>query len=165
MEILVKENNYKINIEYKSDDKLRDFLRGRSESKFLLITDENVFSLYEDRIKNIMKNLSYYVFKIVPGERSKSIENYIKINKFLVENNFNRGDAIISFGGGVVGDLGGFVASTYLRGIDIIAVPTTLLSMIDSSVGGKNGINFMDLKNQVGSFYFPSYVHIDYSFL
>ena len=65
MEILVKENNYKINIEYKSDDKLRDFLRGRSESKFLLITDENVFSLYEDRIKNIMKDLSYYVFKIV----------------------------------------------------------------------------------------------------
>lgn len=165
MEILVKENNYKINIEYKSDDKLRDFLRGRSESKFLLITDENVFSLYEDRIKNIMKDLSYYVFKIVPGERSKSIENYIKINKFLVENNFNRGDAIISFGGGVVGDLGGFVASTYLRGIDFIAVPTTLLSMIDSSVGGKNGINFMDLKNQVGSFYFPKYVHIDYSFL
>ena len=165
MEILVKENSYKIDIDYKSDDKLKDFLRGRSESKFLIITDENVFSLYEDRIKSIMKGLEYFIFKITPGEESKSIENFVEINKFLVENNFNRGDAIIAFGGGVVGDLGGYVAASYLRGIDLLAVPTTLLSMIDSSVGGKNGINFMNLKNQVGSFYFPIYVHIDYSFL
>lgn len=165
MEILVKENSYKIDIDYKNDDKLKDFLRGRSESKFLIITDENVFSLYEDRIKSIMKGLEYFIFKITPGEKSKSIENFVEINKFLVENNFNRGDAIIAFGGGVVGDLGGYVAASYLRGIDFLAVPTTLLSMIDSSVGGKNGINFMNLKNQVGSFYFPKYVHIDYSFL
>ena len=165
MEILVKENSYKIDIDYKSDDKLKDFLRGRSESKFLIITDENVFSLYEDRIKSIMKGLEYFIFKITPGEKSKSIENFVEINKFLVENNFNRGDAIIAFGGGVVGDLGGYVAASYLRGIDFLAVPTTLLSMIDSSVGAKNGINFMNLKNQVGSFYFPKYVHIDYSFL
>ena len=165
MEILVKENSYKIDIDYKSDDKLKDFLRGRSESKFLIITDENVFSLYEDRIKSIMKGLEYFIFKITPGEKSKSIENFVEINKFLVENNFNRGDAIIAFGGGVVGDLGCYVAASYLRGIDFLAVPTTLLSMIDSSVGGKNGINFMNLKNQVGSFYFPKYVHIDYSFL
>ena len=165
MEILVKENSYKIDIDYKSDDKLKDFLMGRSESKFLIITDENVFSLYEDRIKSIMKGLEYFIFKITPGEESKSIENFVEINKFLVENNFNRGDAIIAFGGGVVGDLGGYVAASYLRGIDFLAVPTTLLSMIDSSVGGKNGINFMNLKNQVGSFYFPKYVHIDYSFL
>nr|WP_255260792.1 3-dehydroquinate synthase [Peptoniphilus harei] len=129
------------------------------------MTDENVFSLYEDRIKSIMKGLEYFIFKITPGEKSKSIENFVEINKFLVENNFNRGDAIIAFGGGVVGDLGGYVAASYLRGIDFLAVPTTLLSMIDSSVGGKNGINFMNLKNQVGSFYFPKYVHIDYSFL
>ena len=165
MEILVKENSYKIDIDYKSDDKLKDFLRGRSESKFLIITDENVFSLYEDRIKSIMKGLEYFIFKITPGEESKSIENFVEINMFLVENNFNRGDAIIAFGGGVVGDLGGYVAASYLRGIDFLAVPTTLLSMIDSSVGGKNGINFMNLKNQIGSFYFPKYVHIDYSFL
>lgn len=165
MEIQVKENNYKIDIDYKSDEKLKDFLKENRESKFLIITDDNVFSLYEERIKNIMKGLEYFIFKITPGEESKSIENYIEINKFLVENNFNRGDSIIAFGGGVVGDIGGFVASTYLRGIDFIAVPTTLLSMIDSSVGGKNGINFMNLKNQVGSFYFPKYVHIDYSFL
>ncbi|WP_277219091.1 3-dehydroquinate synthase [Peptoniphilus vaginalis] len=165
MEILVKENNYKIDIDYKSDDKLKDFLRGRSESKFLIVTDENVFSLYEERMKNLMEGLEYFIFKITPGEESKSIKNFVDINKFLVEKNFNRGDVIIAFGGGVVGDLGGYVAASYLRGIDFVAVPTTLLSMIDSSVGGKNGINFMNLKNQIGSFYFPKYVHIDYSFL
>lgn len=165
MEILVKENNYKIDIDYKSDEKLKDFLRGRSESKFLIVTDENVFSLYEERMKNLMEGLEYFIFKITPGEESKSIKNFVDINKFLVEKNFNRGDVIIAFGGGVVGDLGGYVAASYLRGIDFVAVPTTLLSMIDSSVGGKNGINFMNLKNQIGSFYFPKYVHIDYSFL
>ena len=118
MEILVKENSYKIDIDYKSDDKLKDFLMGRSESKFLIITDENVFSLYEGRIKSIMKDLEYFIFKITPGEESKSIENFVEINKFLVENNFNRGDAIIAFGGGVVGDLGGYVAASYLRGME-----------------------------------------------
>lgn len=165
MEIQVKENNYKIDIDYKSDDKLIEFLNDISKAKFLIVTDENVFSLYEERMKNIMKGFEYFVFTITPGEESKSIENFVKINQFLVENNFNRGDAIIAFGGGVVGDLGGYVAASYLRGIDFVAVPTTLLSMIDSSVGGKNGINFMNLKNQIGSFYFPKYVHIDYSFL
>lgn len=165
MEIQVKENNYKIDIDYKSDDKLIEFLNDISKAKFLIITDENVFSLYKERMKNIMKGLDYYIYKITPGEESKSIENFVDINKFLVEKNFNRGDAIIAFGGGVVGDLGGYVSASYLRGIDFVAVPTTLLSMIDSSVGGKNGINFMNLKNQIGSFYFPKYVHIDYSFL
>ncbi|WP_019138342.1 3-dehydroquinate synthase [Peptoniphilus timonensis] len=165
MEILVKENNYKIDIEYKEDKKLRDYLFKNEEAKFLVITDENVYNLYEKRLKKIMNGLNYFIYKFPAGEKSKSMENYININKFLLENNFNRGDLIVAFGGGVVGDISGFVASTYLRGIDFISVPTTLLSMIDSSVGGKNGINFMNLKNQIGSFYFPKFVHIDYSFL
>lgn len=165
MEILVKENNYKIDIEYKEDKKLRDYLLKNEEAKFLVITDENVYNLYEKRLKKIMNSLNYFIYKFPAGEKSKSMENYISINKFLLENNFNRGDIILAFGGGVVGDISGFVASTYLRGIDFISVPTTLLSMIDSSVGGKNGINFMNLKNQIGAFYFPKYVYIDYSFL
>lgn len=165
MKIQVKENNYTIDIDYKSDGKLRDYLNKNKEAKFLVITDENVFGLYSERLKRIMAGLNYFIYKFPAGEKSKSMETYIGINKFLLENNFNRGDIIIAFGGGVVGDISGFAASTYLRGIDFISVPTTLLSMIDSSVGGKNGINFMNLKNQIGSFYFPKYVHIDYSFL
>lgn len=165
MKIQVKENNYTIDIDYKNDEKLRDYLFQNKDGKFLVITDENVFGIYNKRIKNIMAGLNYFIYKFPAGEKSKSMENYISINKFLLENNFNRGDIIIAFGGGVVGDISGFVAATYLRGIDFISVPTTLLSMIDSSVGGKNGINFMNLKNQIGAFYFPKYVHIDYSFL
>ena len=165
MKIQVKENNYTIDIEYKSDEKLRDYLFQNKDGKFLVITDETVYNIYSDRLKNIMAGLNYFIYKFPAGEKSKSMESYISINKFLLENNFNRGDIIIAFGGGVVGDISGFVAATYLRGIDFISVPTTLLSMIDSSVGGKNGINFMNLKNQIGAFYFPKYVHIDYSFL
>ncbi|MGF0094929.1 3-dehydroquinate synthase [Peptoniphilus sp. SGI.035] len=165
MKIQVKENNYTIDIVYKCDEKLRNYLFQNKDAKYLVITDENVYNLYSERLKNIMYGLNFYIFKFPAGEKSKSMENYININKFLLENNFNRGDIIIAFGGGVVGDISGFVAATYLRGIDFISVPTTLLSMIDSSVGGKNGINFMNLKNQIGSFYFPKYVYIDYSFL
>lgn len=165
MKIQVKENNYTIDIDYKNDEKLRDYIFQNKDAKFLVITDENVFAIYSERLKNIMAGLNYFIYKFPAGEKSKSMENYISINKFLLENNFNRGDIIIAFGGGVVGDISGFVAATYLRGIDFISVPTTLLSMIDSSVGGKNGINFMNLKNQIGAFYFPKYVHIDYSFL
>ena len=165
MKIQVKENNYTIDIDYKSDKKLRDYLFQNKDAKFLVITDETVYNIYSDRLKNIMAGLNYFIYKFPAGEKSKSMESYISINKFLLENNFNRGDIIIAFGGGVVGDISGFVAATYLRGIDFISVPTTLLSMIDSSVGGKNGINFMNLKNQIGAFYFPKYVHIDYSFL
>ncbi|MET3617912.1 3-dehydroquinate synthase [Peptoniphilus olsenii] len=165
MKIEVKDNNYFIDIDYKSDSKLKKFLTENKDSKYLVITDEKVYYIYKDRINEVMRGLKYFIFKFIPGENSKSIENYIKINTFLSENEFNRGDCIIGFGGGVVGDIAGFVASTYLRSISFISVPTTLLSMIDSSVGGKNGVNFMHLKNQIGSFYFPDYVHIDFSFL
>lgn len=165
MKIEVKENNYTIDIDYKSDLKLKNYLNKNRDAKYLVITDKTVFDIYSERINYIMKDLNFFIYKFSPGENSKSMENFIKINKFLSENNFNRGDIIIAFGGGVVGDISGFVASTYLRGINFISVPTTLLSMIDSSVGGKNGINFLNLKNQIGSFYFPQYVHIDYSFL
>lgn len=165
MKIQVKDNNYSINIVYKKDDDLNKYLRENSKSKFLVITDDNVLSLYKDRIEEIMDGKKYFIYSFPAGENSKSIETYININKFLSEKNFNRGDKIIAFGGGVVGDISGFVASSYLRGIGFISIPTTLLSMIDSSVGGKNGINFLNLKNQIGSFYFPEYVHIDYSFL
>ena len=83
MEILVKENSYKIDIDYKSDDKLRDFLRERSESKFLIITDENVFSLYEERIKNIMNGLEYFIFKLLQEKNQNQSRILWKLISFL----------------------------------------------------------------------------------
>ena len=161
----VKENNYKINIGYNIDSELKEYLGHNNISKIALICDEYVYFIYRNRIHEILKDFKYYTFTFAQGEKSKSVETYTEALKFLSDNDFSRGDVILAFGGGITGDLGGFVAGTYLRGINFIAVPTTLLSMIDSSVGGKNGINFNGLKNQVGTFYFPEHVHIDYSFL
>lgn len=159
------ENNYDINIGYKIDSELISYLSKNKSRKIALIADENVFEIYKDRIKLVLDKFEYYIFTFPKGEENKSLKTFEEALLFLSNNNFSRGDVILAFGGGITGDLAGYVASSYLRGINFIAVPTTLLSMIDSSVGGKNGINFNGLKNQVGSFYLPEYVHIDYSFL
>lgn len=165
MKLKVEENNYEINIGQNIDQELKDYLSKNKNRKIALISDEYVYFIYRNRLHNILCDFDYDIFTFPQGEKSKSMKTYSEILEFLSENDYSRGDVILAFGGGITGDLAGFVASTYLRGINFIAVPTTLLSMIDSSVGGKNGINFNGLKNQVGTFYFPEYVHIDYSFL
>lgn len=132
--------------------------------KIMVITDQtvselylNAFSAHEDTfIKTLI---------VSDGEKSKSIETASQIFERLAEYNFTRKDLIIALGGGVVGDLAGFVASTYLRGIDYIQVPTSLLAQVDSSVGGKVAINIPQGKNLVGSFYQPKAVYIDVAFL
>lgn len=131
--------------------------------KYLIVTDENVSKLYLSELVSFFETLHIEVVThIIPvGETSKSLKELDLIYDNLVTNNFTRKDAIISFGGGVTGDLSGFAASTYLRGIDFIQIPTTLLSQVDSSVGGKVGINLKHGKNLVGSFYQPIAVYID----
>jgi len=101
----------------------------------LIITDSTVYSIY----KNLLND--YDVFVIDEGERSKSVENYLLIIDKILELSLNRKDVLIAFGGGVVGDLTGFVAATYMRGMAFVQIPTTLLSMVDSSVGGKVAVN------------------------
>ena len=124
--------------------------------KGFVITDRNVANKY----KNLLgKNK----FVIDPGEKSKSPENYIRILEKLEK--LPDVERIIAFGGGVVGDLAGFVASTYRRGVELTHVPTTLLAMVDSSIGGKNGINFGRRKNYIGTIYQPKRILIDPSFL
>ncbi len=127
--------------------------------KILIISDSNIPKEYIEIVRTQIKDS--YVFIFEAGEKSKSIETYLSIEKFLLENNFNRHDAIIALGGGVTGDLSGFAASTYMRGIDFYNIPTSLLSMVDSSVGGKTGIDFNGVKNIVGSFFSPKAILID----
>ena len=131
--------------------------------KSLIITDKNIPIEYINKIKN--KCYKPYLFIIKPGENSKSFFYVKKILKFLVKNNFSRDDCIIAIGGGVVGDLSAFISSIYMRGIDFLNIPTTLLSQVDSSIGGKTGIDFFFFLNVVGSFYQPSLVLIDISTL
>lgn len=133
----------------------------------VVISDDTVAALYGERLIASISAAGYDAQMIVipHGEESKSAQNYIKILNFLADNQLSRSDCIFALGGGVVGDLSGFVAASYLRGIRFVQIPTTLLSMVDSSVGGKTAINLDAGKNLAGAFYQPSLVICDYSTL
>ena len=140
---------------------LDSFARG---DKVAVLTDDKVESLYKGFFDGFFKQKSVYKFVIPHGEGSKNAETYIKLMNRLAKCDFTRKDTIVAFGGGVVGDLAAFIASTYMRGIGLIAVPTTILSAVDSSVGGKTAINLDEGKNLCGTFYQPDAVFIDTSF-
>ncbi|MBQ8365226.1 MAG: 3-dehydroquinate synthase [Bacteroidaceae bacterium] len=128
-----------------------------------LLTDSNVDALYGNRIMGYLQAAGYDVCKyVIPaGEASKCADNLLSFLSFMATEQLTRSDAVIAFGGGVVGDLGGLSASLYLRGVKYIQVPTTLLAAVDSSVGGKTAIDIPAGKNLVGSFYQPSLVCCD----
>ncbi len=131
--------------------------------KALLLTDSNVKPLYGEAVYRSLTEAGYQVteYVIPAGEESKNTEQYLKIVSTLAKEGFSRSDAIVALGGGVVGDLAGFCASSYLRGIPFVQIPTTLLACVDSSVGGKTAVNLPEGKNLLGAFYQPCLVLID----
>lgn len=131
--------------------------------KIAIISDTNVFPIYGSVVSNSLMNSGFQVvnFTFPAGESSKTATTYLEILNFLAESQLTRTDAVLALGGGVTGDMTGFVAATYLRGIQYIQVPTTLLAMVDSSVGGKTAIDLPTGKNLVGAFYQPSLVICD----
>lgn len=131
--------------------------------KIAIITDSNVDKIYGETMKNQLKEAGFKFCTIVvdPGEKSKSLEGLQRVYDDLIGFGITRGDLIIAFGGGVIGDLAGFAAATYLRGIPFIQVPTSLIAQIDSSIGGKVAINLPQGKNLIGAFYHPDRVLID----
>lgn len=133
--------------------------------KVLIISNEKVGSLYKDSIFNSIEKDNLFYFEILDGEKYKNLETACSVYDFMISNNFTRNSCIISLGGGVVCDLGGYIASTYMRGIDFIQVPTTLLAQVDASIGGKVAINLPKGKNLIGSFKQPKAVVIDIDFL
>ena len=139
---------------------LKPLLRAK---KAIVITDANVDGLYSKIVVDSLEKAGFSTYKFVfdAGEKSKNINTYLDIISFLAKNTISRKDVLIALGGGVVGDLVGFVASTYLRGIDFVQIPTTLLSIIDASVGGKTAIDIKEGKNLVGAFYQPKMVIAD----
>ena len=132
-----------------------------------ILTDLNVAPLYLARLEKSLRATGYEVvsYTIPAGESSKSAESYLAFLSFLAQNKITRSDCLFALGGGVVGDLCGFCAATYLRGVEFIQIPTTLLAMVDSSVGGKTAIDIPEGKNLVGAFYQPSLVICDYDTL
>lgn len=129
--------------------------------KVCIVSDSNVWPLYGGVVCGFLKNFQVCSCVFPAGEESKRVENYLSLLNFLAGNHMTRSDCIIALGGGVVGDLAGFAAATYLRGIPYIQVPTTLLAMVDSSVGGKTGIDLESGKNLLGAFHQPAAVLCD----
>ncbi|MDR2430959.1 MAG: 3-dehydroquinate synthase [Candidatus Margulisbacteria bacterium] len=133
-------------------------LHGRA----LLLSNRKVYRLYGGRTRAVLeKHYSVYPYLIGDGERYKSLHTVEKVLRFLIRNRFERGDTIVALGGGVVGDLAGFAAAVYLRGVNFVQIPTTLLAQVDSSVGGKTAVNDPLGKNLIGSFYQPRLVLAD----
>ena len=131
--------------------------------KAAIISDSNVWPLYGETAEHSLSNAGFETFHYCfpAGEYSKTAETYLNILNFLAKNQLTRTDVVIALGGGVVGDITGFASATYLRGISYIQVPTTLLAMVDSSVGGKTAIDLPAGKNLAGAFYQPSLVICD----
>ncbi|MCF6464079.1 3-dehydroquinate synthase [Clostridium sp. Cult1] len=144
---------------------LDSYLKEARIDDLYIITDENVNGLYSSCLQEVIKKYNANFFILSPGEKSKTIETLLSIFDNLIDKNIDRDALIIGFGGGVVGDIAGFVASIFKRGIDYIQIPTSLLAQVDSSIGGKVGIDYGGLKNIIGSFYFPKMTLIDINFI
>ncbi len=158
------QNGYEIHIEEGLLSRVAEECQAVLKSeKLLLLTDSHVQPLYGETVRAALESVGYAVTEYVlpAGEESKSVENYLAVIDTLAREGFSRSDAIIALGGGVVGDLAGFCAATYLRGIPFVQIPTTLLACVDSSVGGKTAVNLSAGKNLLGAFYQPRLVLCD----
>ncbi len=140
---------------------------GYKDRKIVIITDSNVSGLYLEELETLTKNITDQVFSYIveAGEEHKNLQSVQECYTFLIEHKIDRKDVLIALGGGVVGDMTGYIAATYLRGIDFVQVPTTLLSQLDSSIGGKTGVDFLQYKNMIGAFKMPRLVYMNLSTL
>ncbi|MBR5969097.1 MAG: 3-dehydroquinate synthase [Lachnospiraceae bacterium] len=146
-------------------ERIRSLLPGAE--MLCVVSDETVDALYGERLAESLAREGFAVFRhvIAPGEKSKDSAHYLELLNTLAEHRLTKSDAVIALGGGVCGDLAGFAAATYLRGIPYVQIPTSLLAMVDSSVGGKTAVNLPQGKNLAGAFYQPKLVLCDLSVL
>lgn len=149
-----------------SFDSLNELLtKYEINEKVLLVTDSKVGELYQGSISNLTGVKSISMYQMDGGEENKTLDTVSEIYDICYKNEFNRASAIIALGGGIVGDTAGFAASTFMRGIKFVQVPTTIIADVDSSVGGKVGVNHKGIKNMIGSFYHPEFIYINTSVL
>ncbi len=167
VKIQSEERSYPIVFEEKFSA-LPKLINGKMKlSKILIVTDSNVDELYGDEVQNLLTTSGFEVHKFVfeAGEKQKHLDTISDIYNACLENRLDRGSAILALGGGVTGDIAGFAAASYMRGIHFIQVPTTLLAQSDSSVGGKVGVDYKGTKNIVGAFHQPMLVYMNLSTL
>ncbi|NWF49843.1 MAG: 3-dehydroquinate synthase [Ignavibacteriaceae bacterium] len=166
--IHTSQNSYSITIGSSIFQKFKDFIpQNLLSKKALIVVDRNVHKYHKSILESVLTEVypQNEFLVLTATENTKSLETTKRIYKSLKQKNLGRDSVLISIGGGVIGDVAGFAASTFMRGIQIIHIPTTLLADADSAIGGKTGVNFSDVKNIIGTFYQPSHVLIDTDFL
>ena len=158
--------NYNIYFGTTGYESLASILLPSKYSKLFILVDENTSQhCLPHFLSNLATEIEIEIIELEAGEIHKNIATCTEVWGALSELGADRKSILVNLGGGVISDLGGFVACTFKRGIDFINIPTTLLAMVDASIGGKNGINFGEQKNLVGTFNLPSFILMDYSFL
>lgn len=163
---MIEASSYKIHFQKKGYSALNDLIKQKNYSSIFLIVDTTTFEYcYPRLIPHLETDVPLEVIEIEPGEEFKNLETCIGVWEAMTELGADRKSVIITLGGGVITDLGGFVAGAFKRGIDFVNIPTTLLSMVDASVGGKTGVDLGVLKNQIGMFLNPQLVIIDQRYL
>src|SRR3989338_2712282 len=164
IEVKLKKKSYKIfaeqNILSKCGKHLNDLNLGK---KILIVTQDKITQEIIQKVRKSLsrENFKVFIFKLSQGEKYKNLNSLLRIIKFALKNKFERNDSFLAIGGGVVSDLTGFAASIYKRSVNFIVIPTTLLGMVDASVGGKTGIDLKEGKNLLGTFYQPRIILID----
>lgn len=162
------ERSYPIYLCHDELDDIGGFLRNTTPpTRCVIISDENVAPLYGTTVVDSLRHAGYeaHLITIPAGERQKNLRRFEKLSRQLIDLGLDRDSVLLALGGGVIGDIGGFVASAYMRGISYFQIPTTVLAQVDSSVGGKTAVNLPEGKNLVGAFYQPEGVYIDSSVL
>ena len=158
----LKENSYPIYIKNgiltKSGEYISQIFKGQ---KIMIISDDNVFPLYGQQVTDSLKDYECHSLVLPHGEPTKNFQSLPKIYTAMLDAKLTRSDLVIALGGGVIGDLAGFAAASYLRGVKLVQIPTSLLAQVDSSVGGKVAVDLPQGKNLVGAFYQPKMVLID----
>lgn len=163
IEMNLSNNPYTITIGQNILKNLKEIIKPFD--KILFLTNETIYNLYPNTLSSYSNETEHYIFKVPDGENFKNIDTAMEIYTYMLQNNFSRNSLIVCFGGGVICDLGGFVASTFMRGIEFLQIPTTLLSQVDASIGGKVAVNHPLGKNMIGNFKQPIAVLIDPIFL
>ncbi|MFA4966810.1 MAG: 3-dehydroquinate synthase [Candidatus Margulisiibacteriota bacterium] len=161
IKVKLKDRSYSLIIGSGILSDIKKYIGKLNKTQVVIISDHTVGGLYGKWIKNNLKNSNAFLLELPPGEKHKTLSAAAATYDKLIDLKINRDALIIALGGGVIGDLAGFVASTYMRGVDLIHIPTTLLAMVDASIGGKTAVDHHKGKNLIGAFYQPKMVLID----
>jgi len=161
IKVNLKERSYDVVIGSGVLADIKKYVSKFSRNQIVIITDYNVDTLYGNWLHKLLKGEKVYLLKIPPGEKHKTLSAAAAVYDKLIDLKISRDALFIALGGGVIGDLAGFVAATYMRGVDLIQVPTTLLAMVDAAIGGKTAVDHRKGKNLIGVFYQPKMVLID----